>query len=232
MNDGFQAWLQHPSHAVLLTGSAEITSTGAADASQALLQGHQEYLRYVTPDNKGTIAISQVRELIAFFQLKVPGTADIRRMAIIEQAQAMTREAQNALLKLLEEPPADSVLLLTAERPQELLATIRSRVQTIHLGDQAGAPETEAVQLVKQALAGSAYDRLLLVDSALKSRDTANLFVTTLATVAEATLAATARKNGATERWQRVLRAAYVAEDALERSGNTKLVLTELMLAL
>jgi DNA polymerase-3 subunit delta' len=48
--------------------------------------------------------------------------------------QEASPEAANALLKLLEEPPADTVLLLTASQPQALLPTIRSRVVPIRVG--------------------------------------------------------------------------------------------------
>jgi len=231
-NDALQAWLKRPSHAVLLTGPSEITSTGALDASQGLLGGGSEYQKTVSPDAKGTISIGQIRELIAFFRLKVPGTAAIRRVAIIVQADAMGTEAQNALLKLLEEPPVDSVLILTSERPQQLLATIRSRVQLVHMQDTGYAPDSEAVQLVKQVLGGTTYDRLLLIDGPLKPKETAVLFVDTLATVAAASLEAAASKGGSTDRWRDILQAAYIAREALEKSGNTKLVMSELMLAL
>ena len=57
---------------------------------------------------KGSIAIEQIRALISFFQLKVPGKTKIKRVAIIQDADRMGLEAQNALLKALEEPPEDS----------------------------------------------------------------------------------------------------------------------------
>lgn len=227
-----QDFIEHPVHAVLLTGPSAETTAGAVAAAQSLLQGRPEYLRHVLPDAKGAISIAHIRALIEFFQLKVPGRATIRRAAIIEQADAMTREAQNALLKILEEPPADSVLILTAINPQDLLPTIRSRVQVRHLQGETLIPDTEAVQLVKQALGGTSYDRLLLIDGPLKARDVAKVFVDTLATVAEASLQAAAQKGHAPERWQRILQAASTAQDAFEQSGNPKLVLTELMLAL
>jgi hypothetical protein len=96
------------------------------------------------------------------------------------------------------------------------------------------APDT-AVTLVKQALSGTSYDRLLLVEPLVKAKDKTQLhqFVDTLAAVATASLEAAARKGtGTVARWQSVLQAAHDAQDALERSGNAKLVLTELMLAL
>lgn len=225
-------FLQHPAHAVLVTGPSLDASAAALDAAQRLLQGHEAYLRHVQPDAKGTISIEQIRTLIAFFQLKVPGKAAIRRAAIIEQAEAMTREGQNALLKLLEEPPADSVLLLTSSQPQQLLPTIRSRTQAAHLASTVTAPDSEAVELVKRALGGTTFDRLLLIDGPLKPKEVATAFTATLATVAAASLEAAARKGSQTARWQQILQAAHIAEDAFARSGNTKLVLTELMLAL
>ena len=50
---------------------------------------------------------------------------------LIEHAERMTIEAQNAYLKLLEEPPADTCMILTVDTPQALLPTIRSRAPAI-----------------------------------------------------------------------------------------------------
>ncbi len=232
MNDQLQAFLKKPSHALLISGRAEDTAAAAEAAIDHLLGDDRTYTRTIAPE-KDSIGIEQIRDLIAFFRLKVPGRAAIRRAAMIQQAEKMGAEAQNALLKLLEEPPTDSVLILTSEQPRKLLATIRSRVQQIHVNGTAGAPDGEAVQLVKQVLSGTSYDRLLLVDGLAKQKDTLPLFVDTLVTVAEASLVAAAGKKAPTiGRWQTVLQAAHTAQDALDKSGNAKLVLTELMLAL
>jgi DNA polymerase-3 subunit delta' len=59
-----------------------------------------------------------------------PMTAS-RRIAIIDDAQKMTREAANALLKTLEEPPAGSILLLLTPSTDAILPTIRSRCQPV-----------------------------------------------------------------------------------------------------
>jgi hypothetical protein len=64
-------------------------------------------------------------------RLKTTGRAAIRRAIIIEHAGTMTTEAQNAFLKLLEEPPADTVIIMTAGNVHDLLPTIRSRVQHV-----------------------------------------------------------------------------------------------------
>jgi replication-associated recombination protein RarA len=192
-------FITNPSHAVLLGGPAGIGKSHIArglaaallGASEAALENHA-YFRTITPE-KSSISIDEIRKLITFFRLKVPGSARVQRIAVITDAEAMGREAQNALLKLLEEPPQGSLLVLTSSFPE----------------------------------------RLLLVDGLAKQKEQVLAFVTTLAATATASLQAAATKQAPTlPRWQAVLEAAHTAGDALERSGNAKIVLTELMLAL
>ena len=57
-----------------------------------------------------------------------------RRVSIIDPADAMTREAQDALLKTLEEPPPSALLILVSAYPDTLLPTIQSRCRRIRLG--------------------------------------------------------------------------------------------------
>jgi len=54
------------------------------------------------------------------------------KIALIIDAQKMNKEAQNAFLKILEEPPADTIIILTAENKKQLLPTIISRCQIIN----------------------------------------------------------------------------------------------------
>jgi len=77
------------------------------------------------------LVIDQVRELNASMQLT--HSISPRKVALIHPAEAMNRNTANALLKTLEEPPGDAVLLLVAHDPSRLPATIRSRCQTIHV---------------------------------------------------------------------------------------------------
>jgi DNA polymerase-3 subunit delta' len=64
-------------------------------------------------------------------RLPVEGT---RRVAIVEGAHRLNEDAQNALLKTLEEPPTGATLILCAAEPERLLPTVRSRSATLRLG--------------------------------------------------------------------------------------------------
>lgn len=81
------------------------------------------------PDG-GSLKIEQVRELqkqLAFS----PYQAASARFVLIHHAQTMTVEAQNAMLKLIEEPPAQTTIILITTDPEALLPTVRSRAQTV-----------------------------------------------------------------------------------------------------
>lgn len=79
-------------------------------------------------DNSG-IGIDRIREMIKDITLR-PYEAK-KKVYIIDGAQGMTLDAQNALLKTLEEPSSESVLILLAESPSGLLPTIQSRCQAV-----------------------------------------------------------------------------------------------------
>lgn len=78
-------------------------------------------------------AIGSVRELQKTIALQVPSQSAVRRVVIIQHFDQFGHEAQNAMLKTLEEPPHGTVFILTIDHPQAVLATIYSRVQTLHV---------------------------------------------------------------------------------------------------
>jgi DNA polymerase-3 subunit delta' len=110
------------------------------------------------------LLIGQVRQLTAALQLT--STISRRKAAVIHPAEGMTRNAANALLKTLEEPPGEAVLILVSHRPSQLPATIRSRCQSLDvrlpsrgearrwLVSEAGADAADA-DLALEAAAGS-----------------------------------------------------------------------------
>ncbi|MEO0380891.1 MAG: DNA polymerase III subunit delta' [Pseudomonadota bacterium] len=78
------------------------------------------------------IVVDDIRALGSFFQLSAADGG--RRVVIIDAADDMNVNAANALLKMLEEPPARTTLLLICHQPSRLLPTIRSRCRTLRLG--------------------------------------------------------------------------------------------------
>lgn len=74
---------------------------------------------------KESLSIEQIREIPEFMQ-KTPFLGGWR-IVIVDDADTMTRQAQNGLLKILEEPPQNAILILITHRPGQMLPTIRSR---------------------------------------------------------------------------------------------------------
>ena len=84
------------------------------------------------------ITVEEVRRLNRFFQ--ATASAESWRVAIVDPADDMNASAANALLKMLEEPPARSVFIVVNHTPGRLLPTIRSRCRLLRfepLGDEA-----------------------------------------------------------------------------------------------
>jgi DNA polymerase-3 subunit delta' len=90
---------------------------------------HGDFLHLCPEEGKKAISIAQIRDLVAF----ATKTASLgqRKVIIISPAETMTVAAANALLKSLEEPGAETHLILVADRLTTLPATIRSRCQAL-----------------------------------------------------------------------------------------------------
>jgi DNA polymerase-3 subunit delta' len=98
-------------------------------------------LRWIRPpEDKEAIGIEQIRELVD--ELGLTSYEGGGKVAVIEPANAMTVNAANSLLKTLEEPPGDALLILVVDRVAKLPATIFSRCQRIDF-----APPGEDVSL-------------------------------------------------------------------------------------
>lgn len=121
-----KTYLRRPAHGLLLAGPKGVGLSTIAE----MVAHHIDprvYIQCIQPDEKGTITIETIRGLYALTR----STRESALAVIIDDADAMGREAQNALLKLLEEPIEHVYFILTSHVPQQLLATITSRVQHI-----------------------------------------------------------------------------------------------------
>ena len=133
----------------------ELEACGACPSCVAAAAGtHPDLHRVAVPEGKREIPLS------AFVGEKEErGTAGLchalsrrpllsgRRVAVLEGAEKWTTEAANAFLKTLEEPPGRSVLVLLSDRPESLLPTIRSRVQTVRFGP---LPDADVAALLSE----------------------------------------------------------------------------------
>jgi DNA polymerase-3 subunit delta' len=118
---------------------ANSTACGECPACQWVkADNHPDYYRVQPEEDKRTISVDQIRGLIG--KLTLSSLATGRKVALIEPADAMTEGAANALLKTLEEPSGDSVLILVADKLSALPATILSRCQSVPVP----RPETDA----------------------------------------------------------------------------------------
>jgi DNA polymerase-3 subunit delta' len=146
---------QRPPSAILMAGPARAGKTTLAlDLAAGLLclaedpaarpcrscsacrkveHGNHPDIHRLTPSGAGgQIRIEQARSLIVELAL-LPLEGRVR-VAIVASAQRLNPDAQNALLKTLEEPPAGAVLILCADDETLLLDTVRSRCVRIRLG--------------------------------------------------------------------------------------------------
>ena len=130
------------------------TACGECHACRWLEAGNHPDFRRIAPDGddepedtvsdkakkrgSSVIRIDQIRELEAF--VFVGSHREGNRVVLITEAEAMHGPAANALLKILEEPPASVYLILVSTRSKSLLPTIRSRCRVIPFG----APDAAA----------------------------------------------------------------------------------------
>lgn len=113
--------------------------------TRIMIQTHPDVL-IVPPDPPQLmIKLGQVRGVIHAAYYRPP--ADARRAFTIFTSSAFMKEAANSLLKVLEEPPERTSILLLTENPHELLPTIRSRAVLYRLG---ALPATEIEELLAE----------------------------------------------------------------------------------
>ncbi len=92
---------------------------------------------------RGEITVDESRKLKSFLSLSAADGG--RRVIIVDSVDEMNTSAANALLKILEEPPPRTTLLLVSHQPARLLPTIRSRCRELRCASLGPAPLAEAL---------------------------------------------------------------------------------------
>ena len=111
---------------------AVLDACGVCASCSRIARGVHPDVLLIKPGETGSIRIEQVRDAIDRSAYR-PFEGK-RRVVIVDDADAMVPEAQNAMLKTLEEPPAGSTFVLVTARPDVLLPTVRSRCQRLRFG--------------------------------------------------------------------------------------------------
>ena len=141
-------------------GNNRIHSCGKCSSCKKIKSGNHPDI--ITVEPSGTyIKIDQIRELCSLLSLK-PYEAKLR-VIIISDAQTMTVEAGNALLKELEEPPSGTVFILTATQKSDMLSTIVSRTQNISFNP---FPLKNIIAILEQEHGVSHNDAIILASMA------------------------------------------------------------------
>ena len=115
-----------------IEGEDRRDACGTCAACKRIARGVHADILVIEPGDSGSIKVDQVREAIDRSMYRP--FEGRRRVVIVDEADALMPEAQNALLKTLEEPPPASVFVLITNRPDVLLPTVRSRCQVLRFG--------------------------------------------------------------------------------------------------
>ncbi len=140
--------------ALVCANRAEHSGCGECAPCRKLAGGNHPDVMVIEPNEKDMITIDTIREASARLGLKAVESPT--KVVIVRRADRMNPQAQNALLKTLEEPPGPTCFLLAATRFRALLPTVRSRCQRIrlHPPDRTGARETLTAAGIDAEVAG------------------------------------------------------------------------------
>ena len=149
---------------ILIKGTAFSRSEKAEELAQKLLNSknlfnHPDFYILDVQDNKKNISIEQAREMVK--QISLKPRISKKKVVLIKEAQRLSLDAQNALLKILEEPPKYATIILTLDHSNNLIGTVLSRGRIMDLGENnkvnmtAGNFQPQAenfLQLIKSTL--------------------------------------------------------------------------------
>jgi len=153
------------------------------------------------PDKKREIIVDQIRELKRDV-IVIPNESE-KKAYIIKDADLMNISAQNAFLRILEEPPTHAVFILQTDTPAELLTTVRSRCVEIKSHIHETPPDTAITEILCEffsAISGgsiSLVEFMFRLESLDKSQFSAFLAAARLRTAAELIESSPGRERGA-----------------------------------
>ncbi len=182
--------------AVLSTDRLEVDACGTCPTCRRIERASFSDVLLIEPGESGSITLDPVRRAIS--QSTYRPFEGRRRVVIVADADRLIVQAQNALLKTLEEPPESSQFLLVTSRPDLLLPTVTSRCQRLSFGqltvdelvevlERRGEEGRIGIRAAAAAAGGSAGRALELASGELSaSRDAAVTLLKTVSTARDA----------------------------------------------
>ena len=210
-------------HSIIITGGTDQSRVGEA------LKIRQKYIHHSSLQNdpdtyildeEKKIGIDTIRRLQIWLQKK-PYQAS-KKITLIKKAENLTIPAQNAFLKILEEPPKNSIIILTTQNTNLLLPTITSRCQIIRLS-LVFSPKKE-LKYKKNALNLPIGEKITLSREIGKNKTEAQLWLKTQRGFYHQQL-----KQGNNQVWK-IMTEINQAEKMLEANVNPRLVIEYLLL--
>jgi DNA polymerase-3 subunit delta' len=131
--------------APLTIGAGECDACGTCASCSRIARGlHPDVLTIRRPEEKSTISVSQARDLMR--QVGYRPFEARHRVVVIDDADELGSDSQDALLKTLEEPPARNVFVLVTSRPNLLSPTVRSRCCVLRFAPPAAKEIADALE--------------------------------------------------------------------------------------
>jgi DNA polymerase III delta prime subunit len=196
--------------------------TSEADAAKIRKGLHPDFLLL----QRKTVKIDDIRELTEYARTG-PVSASWK-IIVVEAADTMTPEAANSFLKTLEEPAPNVLIILTTVRPSKMLGTILSRCQKLEFyGEE--AVNDEASQGVASQILG--LDRMDIPQILSFSESISEM--ENIGEVLNGALYEIRAKIDATSvKWFRALKEMFHAVSSLERHGNKRLTLDNMLFSM
>jgi len=173
------------SHSYLITGGSNQSRRQKAlqiikNLEEKEIKNLKDNPDFIILKEKDSIKINQIRQLKKRLQLK-PYQSKFK-IALLLEAEKLTIEAQNALLKTLEEPPDNSIIILTTTHPELLLPTIisRCRIIKLSLASQLDHPQEKvqkSLKMIQNILSMGPGKRLKLAETVGENKEAALKFI-------------------------------------------------------
>jgi DNA polymerase-3 subunit delta' len=125
------------------SGDIAVDACGKCRACDRIARGVHVDVVMLEPDDRASIKIEPVREMLS--KVSYRPFEGRRRVVLIREADTLEPEAQNSLLKSLEEPPPGTMFILTTAVPGVLLPTVRSRCMRLRFGRLTAAEVAEGL---------------------------------------------------------------------------------------